>query len=235
MPAAPPPSPWETWRKSYPYLTKRQSNDWRQFDLTKLANHSLTREHGWLGNDPLLHFVPGLRSIHGIPFQVIDENRNGGRAVVTFRSPHTHSTGRKELPVTATIAENSLVKALYFLHGCGYATPEPFAEYRIHFKTRKPARVTLIPMGFGKQMKRPRPGNLQPTLQDWWSGAARRDFPHAQYVTVFNPTNPNEYERYLYTLEWINPQPKDEISHIEVQVDPEAGPTLALIAVTALQ
>jgi hypothetical protein len=54
------------------------------------------------------------------------------------------------------------------------------------------------------------------------------------HATVFNPADPTEYERYLYTLEWINPRPKEEISHIEVRVDSEAGPTLALIAATAL-
>jgi len=234
MPAASPPSPWETWRKSYPYLTKRQSNDWRQFDLTKLANHSMTREHGWLGEDPLLYFVPGLRSIHGIPFQVIDENRNGGRAVVTFRSPHTHTTGGKELPDTAKIAVNSPVKALYFLHGCGHAQPLPFAEYLIHFKQGTTASVPLLPMGAAKQTKPPRRGKLQPNLQDWWPENAQQDFPHARYAIVFNPADPQAYERYLYTLEWINPRPRDEVSHIEVRVNPDAGPSLALIAVTAL-
>jgi hypothetical protein len=234
MPAAPPPSPWETWRKSYPYLTKRQSNDWRQFDLTKLANHSMTREHGWLGEDPLLYFVPGLRSIHGIPFQVIDENRNGGRAVVTFRSPHTHTTGGKELPITAKIAVQNSVRAVYFLHGCGHALPIPFAEYLIHFKNGRTAKVPLLPLGSTKQTKRQRLSQLQPNLQDWWPENAQQDFPHARYAIVFNPAAPQEYERYLYTLEWINPRSKDEISHIEVRVNPAAGPTLALIAVTAL-
>ena len=60
------------------------------------------------------------------------------------------------------------------------------------------------------------------------------DYPHAHHVTIFNPADPIEYERYLYTLEWLNPRPMDEISEIEVRVDPKAGPTLALIAVTAL-
>lgn len=231
---APPPHPWETWRKTYSYLTRRPSHDWRQFDLSELANHSLTREHGWLGEEPLLHFVPGLRSIHGIPFQVIDEDRNGGRAVVTFRSPHTHSAGGKELPITARIALNSPVRALYFLHGCGHAQPVPFAEYLIYFKRGKLAKVPLLPLGAAKRAKHPLRGSLQPNLQDWWPENPQQDFPHARFVTVFNPADPQAYERYLYTLEWINPRPKDVISRIEVRVDPEAGPTLALIAVTAL-
>ena len=54
------------------------------------------------------------------------------------------------------------------------------------------------------------------------------------HAIVFNQADPTEYERYLYTLEWINPRPKDEVDFIEIRVNPKAGPTLALIAITAL-
>ena len=229
-------SPWESWSKRYAYLKKSRHHDWLQLDLSGFANHSMTREHGWLGSDPLLHFSPGLRTIHGVPFQVIEQNLNGGRAVVTFRSPQTHSTEEKELPVRMKLPVNGPVKVLYFLHGCGYARLTTFAEYIVHFTSRKgnAARIPLIPFGPAIQLARQRPCKLKPNLQDWWSGYKHRDFPHAKYVTIFNPADPQEYERYLYTLEWINPRPGDEVSHIEVRVDPAAGPTLALIAVTAL-
>jgi len=230
-------SPWESWSKTYAYLKKSRSQNWRQLDLSKLANHSMAREHGWLGRDPLLHFSPGLRSIHGVPFQVIEGNRNGGHAVVTFRSPHTHSTEGKELPVRVKLPVGGPVKALYFLHGCGYAhhaQPTAFAEYIVHFKKGGDARIPLIPIGHSMQMAPPQPCKLKPNLQDWWPGYRCRDFPHAKYVTIFNPADPQEYKRNLYTLEWINPRPKDAISHIEVRVGPKAGPTLALVSVTAL-
>jgi hypothetical protein len=73
-----------------------------------------------------------------------------------------------------------------------------------------------------------------PNLQDWWEGYPQVDFSHAHRVTVFDPANPGAYERTLYTLEWINPRPEEALTFIEVKVDPKAGPTLALIAVTAL-
>ena len=252
-------SPWDSWSKRYAYLKKNRTYTWRQLDLSKLANHSMTRKHGWLGGGPLLHFSPGLRSIHGVPFQVIEENRNSGRAVVTFRSPHTHSSEGNELPVRVELPVGGHVKALYFLHGCGWALPVAFAEYIVHFASRKTgeslpagaashpvssspvfllnsgkvARIPLIPIGPPSQRAFQRL-KLKPNLQDWWPAREQCDFPHAKYVTIFNPADPQEYERYLYTLEWINPRPKDEISHVEVRVDPKAGPTLALIAVTAL-
>ena len=229
-----PANPWESWQKVYSFLKKNGTRNWRQFDLSKLANHGMTSENGWLGNDPLLHFSQGLRSIHGVPFQVIEENLNGGRAVVTFRSPHTHSSRGKQLPVMEEIAIGEQVKALYFLHGCAWAVPVAFAEYIIHLKTGKTSSISLAPIGHSLPLARKRLGKIKPNLQDWWSGYKQQDFPHAQHVTVFNPADPQEYQRTLYTLEWINPRPKEEVSHIEVQVNPKAGPTLALMAVTAL-
>ena len=92
----------------------------------------------------------------------------------------------------------------------------------------------MIPVGPSIEFARQRLGKLKPNVQDWWSGFEQQDFPHAKFVTVFNPADPGEYERYLYTLEWVNPHPGEEIGRIEARVDPEAGPALALVAVTAL-
>ena len=229
-----PANPWESWQKVYPFVKKHGTRNWRQFDLSKLANHGMTQENSWLGSDPLLHFSPGLRSIHGVPFQVIEENLNGGRSVITFRSPHTHSTRGKQLPVKEEIAIGEKVKALYFLHACAWAVPVSFADYIIHFKTGKASGIPLAPIGPSLQLAHRRLGKTKPNLQDWWPGLKQQDFPHARYVTVFNPADPQEYQRTLYTLEWINPHPKIEVSRIEVRVDPAAGPALAIVAVTAL-
>ena len=223
--------PADTWRKSYPFL-KNKDTQWRSLNLAKLANHSMTRENGWLGRTPLLHFDPGLRTIHGIPFQVIDQALNGGHAVITFRSPHTHSMGHERLPVRVKLPVNRVIKALYFLHGCGWANwQRPFAEYIIHFKNGKSTAIPLIPIGPTKDKRHAR---FKPNIHDWWRVEEAQDFPQAMSVTVYNPAIPKEYERVLYTLEWINPEPSEEVCSIEIQVNPKAGPALALIAVTSL-
>ena len=228
------PDPKASWNKVYPFLKRNKTHRWRQLDLTPLANHSLTRSHGWLGWDPLLHFPPGLHSIHGAPFHVLDETRHGGRAVITFRSPYTHSAKGKELPTRVEIPVGERVRALYFLHGCGHAQGRSFADYIVHFKKgKKASKIPLVSLCVAPATTK-RPGKLRPNIQDWWPGFEHRDFPHARYAIVSDPTNPGEYTRYLYTLEWINPRPDDEVQSIEIQVDPAAGPALALIAVTAL-
>ena len=223
-----------TWLTVYPFLKRKRAPQWRQLDLTELANHSLTRYRGWLGSEPLEFFPPGLRSIHGVPFQILDENRNEGRAVITFRSPQSHSSGEVELPTTVTVQVNAPVKALYFLHGCGYARPVSFAEYVMNYRGGESSRVALVPLGSSRGVALKQLGSLKPNLQDWWHEYEHEDFPHAHQVVVFNPAEPGVYERFLYSLEWINPRPEEEIGTIEVRVDPKAGPTLALTAVTAL-
>ena len=232
--SAQPANLWASMLGKYPYLEKGGAHKWRQLDLSGLANHSLTKEHGWLGGEPLLHFAPGMRSLHGVPFQVINENLNGGCAVVTFLSPHTRTAHGKQLPSTVMLPVGKRVKALYFLHGCGFARPVAFGEYIMRFKEGKTATVPLIPLGPSRKFACKRLGRLKPNLQDWWTGMEAQDFSHARHALVFNPSDPTQNIRTLYTLEWINPSPQDVIASIKVRVDPKAGPALALIAVTAL-
>jgi DNA-binding LacI/PurR family transcriptional regulator len=224
----------QSWEKIYPFLKKHRSDNWLQLDLSKLANHSMTRQHGWLGDEPLQHFPPGLRSIHGVPFRVLDEAGNGGRGVVTFRSPHSHSAGDDKLPVSAHVRVDCRVRSLYFLHGCGYALPVPFARYSMHYGKNDFDSVALLPLGFSDPKVVMRLGGLRPNVQDWWPVNKQEHFPHAHYATVFNPADPLAYDRTIYSLEWVNPRPNDEVAFIQIRVDPRAGPALALIAVTAL-
>ena len=226
--------PPQTWRNTYPFLKKAGSGQWLQLDLSRVVNHSMKRQNGWLGDAPLEHFSPGLHPIHGVPFQILDEERNEGHAVVTFRSPHSHSAGKEPLPTTVRVDVGARVKALYFLHGCGYAKAVPFAEYVMRFEDGATVSVPLIPLGSSRQVAQKRLGTLKPNLQDWWpEGFEHDDFPQAHRAIVFNPGEPGAYERFLYSLEWINPRPDEEISFIEARVDPQAGPALALIAATA--
>ena len=146
--------------------------------------------------------------------------------------PYHHES--KKLPIKTKFPLDCPVKALYFLHGCGFAKPVSFAEYIMHFKNGKNETVQLIPIGISPELARKRLGKLKPNIQDWWVEFEQQDFPHSMHAIVFNQADPTEYERYLYTLEWINPRPKDEVDFIEIRVNPKAGPTLALIAITAL-
>ena len=44
--------------------------------------------------------------------------------------------------------------------------------------------------------------------------------------------DPFLYERYLYTLEWINPHPDETIKSLVIRSDPKAEATLGVLAAT---
>ena len=149
---------------------------------------------------------------------MLDEERNKGRAVITFQSENSHSAEGKRLPTKAQLKLEARVKALYFLHGCGSARPGPFAWYVMHYKKGDAISVPLIPLGKSRVLAAKELGKLKPNIQDWWTPAFEQEnFPHAYHAAVFNPADPAAYVRALYSLEWINPRPADEVSFIEVR------------------
>jgi hypothetical protein len=46
--------------------------------------------------------------------------------------------------------------------------------------------------------------------------------------------DPFEYERYLYTLEWENPRPRDILREIRISSNPALATTLAVLAITTV-
>ncbi len=222
-----------SWGNTYASIKKVGSPIWHQVDLRSYANHSLTRPHGWLGGPPLLHLPPGLRSIHGVPFKIMDEAQNEGRAVITFASPHTHTGQERLLPTRIRIPVRETARAIYFLHGCGWAVRIPFASYTLITRGGRRQTTNLVPLGGGSELLSKTEKQLQPNLQDWWPDCAQRRFPNAQPALITDPANPLRYERYIYSLEWILKK-EMEIQVLEIIVDPEAGPTLALLAVSLL-
>jgi hypothetical protein len=77
----------------------------------------------------------------------------------------------------------------------------------------------------------------QPNIQDWWPDFPHMDFAHARMAPIMEsrPEDSAFQHVYLYTLEWVNPQPFTKITHLEVSVDPTQSTTLGMLAVTVLR
>jgi hypothetical protein len=69
-------------------------------------------------------------------------------------------------------------------------------------------------------------------LQDWWPGSVQVRHPSAKYYIVTSEGDPEIYERYIYTLRWINPRPEVKLRGIRLESDPEQSATLAVLAIT---
>lgn len=78
---------------------------------------------------------------------------------------------------------------------------------------------------------------LQPNIQDWWPDFPHMDFPGARMAPIMEsrPEDSTFQHVFLYTLEWVNPQPGTRVSHLEVTVDPTQSTTLGMLAVTVLR
>ena len=206
-----------------------RSKNFQPIDIRSLANRSLTRQNGWLGNQPLLHLPPGRMVAHGVPFEIIDERANRGAAALVLRSQRPLTRDEKPLPVTLNVPIGKAVRAVYFLHGCGYAAEcQAFAWYDFILEGRRPISVPVVARG----LSTPSRDALPPNIQDWLSDFPQFEAAGVKHFAVTAGGDPFEYERYLYTLEWENPRPRDVLREIRLSSNPALATTLGLLGVT---
>ena len=228
-------------RRPYDFTAKISESRFEQMDLSAHVNRPLNFRRGWLGDLPLKHFDPGPHSIHGVPFEVLGGSSRADCGAVVFQSLINTTGSAKKLPSTLRLDVNKKVSAVYFLHGCGYAKHRhPFASYSFYAGRKKLEEVPLVALG-----KSPADitstalseAILRSNIQDWWPDYPHYEFPHARVVPLLENENPESVHRhvFLYTLEWINPDPKTTLSHILIRSDIEQSTTLGLLAISLLK
>jgi DNA-binding LacI/PurR family transcriptional regulator len=222
----------ETWQWPHRLVEHGVPGSFAPIDLSALANRSLRRPHGWLGHLPLLHLGSGLLRIHGVDFSLLDERANRGRSVVVLRSSRFPPTSRRSLPDRLVLPVGRKVRAVYFLHGCGYAGERvPFAWYEFCQQGRAPVQLPLVARGVGPAHS---PDTPPANIQDWWPEFPQFNADGVRHVAITENGDPFAYERYLYSLEWVNPDPDVVLDEIRVRSNPVVPTTLGLLAVTLL-
>ncbi|MEI8341051.1 MAG: substrate-binding domain-containing protein, partial [Verrucomicrobiota bacterium] len=209
----------------YPAASKARENEWVPLDLGGVFNRHFGREHGWFGDLPLLHLPHGREKIHGVPFQIAASSFSTKANCLIMRSSHAHVGKGEELPVEITLEIGKKARAVYFLHGCGWTSkPKSFASYEFHYANGTVHRVLLDPIKGAPNPQSAKPVRLRGNIQDWWPTPFIPQFQsaHARHYVVTNNGEPLLYERYLYTLEWINPHPGKKIKRLVIRSDPEA-------------
>ncbi|HTT56652.1 MAG TPA: LacI family DNA-binding transcriptional regulator [Opitutaceae bacterium] len=221
----------ESWQQPHRLAAGARPGSLAPLDLSGLANRSLSHQNGWLGHLPLLHFGPGRKSIHGVTFDVLDEHQNHGKGAIVLRSNRSLSTAGRVLPVEIAVPVRRRVRAVYFLHACGYAgEPMPFAWYDFYLAGRRPISVPLVARGLGDLPA----GAPPPNIQDWWPDFPQFNGVGVRHLVITENGDPFDYERYLYTLEWANPFPEAELTTLYIRSNPALETTLALLALTLL-
>lgn len=210
-------------------------------DLGPYVNRPLKFRRGWLGDLPLKHFLPGLHEIHGVPFNILGGLSRSECGAVVFHSAVNVTGKTKKLPHRLSIPIGMKTRAVYILHGCGYAKfLQTFAHYDFHCRKACIESIPLISLGHPPPDYQPdarSPKTAIPNIQDWWSDFPHQDFPGARMAPILENDATGTPPRYvfLYTLEWINPLPDTLVTHLEISVNPELATTLGLLAVTVLK
>ncbi|SDU05603.1 DNA-binding transcriptional regulator, LacI/PurR family [Verrucomicrobium sp. GAS474] len=227
--------------RPYEKIARVDASRFLELDLAPHMNRPLNFRRGWLGDLPLKNMAPGVRSIHGVPFRILGGPRRVDCGAVVFQSSVNTKGNAQELPTRLRVPIGAKVEAVYFLHGCGYARfLKPFATYSF-LRGKKPvAEIALVPLGQPPADHPTGPVSpefLRANIQDWWPDLPHFDFPEARMAPVNQSEAGEAVERhaYLYTLEWINPEPGKPIDYLDIAVNPAQSTTLGLLAVSALR
>ena len=226
-------------RAEKPHLLARETpeSNWFPLDLTEQANQPRATENGWIGT-PLLHLPSGLQRVHGVPFSILEEEGTG-QSVIAMRSAQRQlSAWEDPLPTRVRIPLRRSARALYFLHGCGWATAgEQAGHYRIVYADGSAVEIPIVPLGNPTSAQALELGRQAANVQDWWPGAPVLERVGEGGVLAFPVTDwsaPADYIRHLYSLEWPNPKPGSPIEAIEIVSNPEAQTSLVIVSITAL-
>jgi len=198
-------------------------------NLSKAMNRSLRPYRQWFGNEPLLHLEAGRLIAHSIPFEIESSpNSSQGPRVAIFAGSNTRSRKEKELPTRESFDEDRPARAIYFLHACAYSENScHFADYEIHNQAGESFHIPLVSGGH-----EPGPNC---NIQDWWLNYPPVQTAMCLPYCVAEDDDPFLYERYLYTMEWINPSPEIPLRKISVRSQPDSVPQLGLLGITLAQ
>ncbi|MEZ0298979.1 MAG: GntR family transcriptional regulator [Candidatus Methylacidiphilales bacterium] len=228
-------------RRTYDLAARAEESRFSAVNLSEFVNRPLAFQRGWLGDLPLKNMHAGRHVIHGVPFQVLGGAARNECGAVVFHSAINIVGNSQKLPDSITIPIGQKARALYVLHGCGYARyKHHFATYDFQMTGSKSIEaVPLICLGEPPPDDEDAwdPNSTTANIQDWWPDLPHLDYPHSRRAPIFeNDSEDTRYRHvYLYTLEWINPKPDVEITHLEVKVDSSHSTTLGMLAVTALK
>jgi hypothetical protein len=222
--------------RAYDSSRNQPDSRFHTVDLTEQLNRPLNFRRGWLGDRPLTQLNPGRQVFHGVPFQILGGNHRSDCGVIVLKSLNNTMGNGQPLKSSVRIEINSRASAIYVLHGCGYCKYlKQFATYAFFEGEQCLAEVPMVALG------RPQAGNdaleiAQANIQDWWPDFPPCDFPHARMAPLVDEAHTESTGRHvsLYTLEWINPAPEKEISHIEITSDPNQSTTLGVLGITIL-
>jgi len=179
-------------------------------DLKGVVNMDWQDEHwgdgkgGWTdqGDTDMRGIEVGVREFFGIPFEVIDPAKNGGKAVLTLKSQKFQAG-----PASASVEVGAKARSLYFLHASAW-TQGHMATYVVRYADGASAEIPI---------------RAKEEICDWW-GAQHGP----NYRVAFLMPNLKTDQVGLVVFGWDNPHPDKEIKSLELKS--ENGQGIVLVA-----
>jgi len=172
-------------------------------DLKKIANMGFAdkkardKKGGWIDEGPandLSEFEPGTKTFLGVPFEIIDPEKNQGKSCVVLCPP---KGGRRHafLPKKTRFDVNkTYVKRIFFLVAAVWSKGN-IGEFVINWEDASSPHAT-VPLEVGVN------------LRDW-SSKADKTLPegHVAWTSLTG--------RSIYLIEWKNPEPQSTIRTVD--------------------
>ena len=225
----------ENWGRPFADAAETEESRWLPVDLGPHLNRPMRGKDGWMGVGGLtLDWLEGGRQvIQGVPFDIADPT-DGTFACIALRSFKVKTTGERQVPARVTVPLGRKVRALYFLHGCGWGAHKKAGQYRMLYEDGTRATIDILPYGSGSEhldvVERMRRDS---TIQDWWPSLTQIENERLRHVIVANPENLAD-RRYLYNLRWQNPSPAKAVESIELESESTLSTSLFVVGVTAV-
>ena len=180
-------------------------SDYRPLDLRPVVNMGWRDEAGgdgkggWTdqGRNDMRYVNLDQETFAGIPFDLIDPEKNGGKAILVLKSENSPFGA-----ATASVPLGESAGSIYFLH-CAAWSSGHMATYVVHYADGSEA---AIPVRDGKE------------LENWWSPE------HSdRYRVGFYARNERTSSVGMLVYAWDNPHPGKTIESLEFRSENTAG------------
>lgn len=227
-----------TWADPYALVEGVAPEKFGFIDLGSVANRGVRTEDGWIGN-PLNQLASGQFSLHGIPFDLLDEADNRGKAGILLPSKRIAKIGGEPLPGVVEVKFDGQAEAVYVLHVAASAPSfERAATYTFVYEDGSEHSLGIDVLGRDiddLEEESVGPVIARAELQDWWP--THRQFSHerSRRAMVTPEVDPMSAARFVYTTEIRNPYPGRPIRSLRLESTGESEAAIMVLAVTALR
>ena len=213
------------WKARFALATKAKRDAWRPLLIAPAANAP------WeCPACPALrlgpHTLPAMNGeyiFRGVPFELAHGAQRGALSAVLL-----HGTRQQPEALSARVAVNANVKALYFLHLAFFAwAQKPAGEYRLIFESGHVEAIELRP--FFPPVEK----ESTATFQDSWSPYPQFESSAAKPAFI-EAVGETDQGRFAYVLEAKNPRPGERLTAVEFVAYPDSDTAIIVAAITAL-